>query len=193
MTNDINNLNAQIHTEVTEMYCGSIGKTVFISWGYISVFFLLLEFLALKIWNDDWCYFLWIGIPVVGLLQGADSIFIHKNRKALDWQNTTVLYTWAFIGFTCGISGFMTGVTGLFAPCFLTFVGLLFSIGSFITGALLRLRSHIVCAFIGAALSFLTLLFQGDQWPWQLVTTAAVVTVSMIIPGHLFDSNEKNK
>ena len=193
MTNDIDNLNAQIHTEVTEMYCGSIGKTVFISWGYISVFFLLLEFFALLIWNEEWCYYLWIGIPVVGLMQGVDGFFIHENRKTLDWQNTTVLYTWAFIGLTCGISGFMTGITGFFRPCFLTFVGLLLSIGSFITGALLRLRSHIACAFIGAALSFLTLLFQGDQWFWQLLTTAVVVTVSMIIPGHLFDGSEEEK
>lgn len=192
MTNDFDKLNAEIHKEVTEMYCGSIGKSIFISWGYISVFFLVLEFFALMIWNEEWCYYLWIGIPVVGMIQGADGIFIHKNRQTLDWQNTTVLYTWAFIGFTCGICGFMTGVTGLFASCFLTFVGLLFSIGSFITGALLRLRSHIVCAFSGAALSFLTLLFQGDLWPWQLVTTALVVAVSMIIPGHLFDCNEKD-
>lgn len=192
MTNDIDKLNAEIHKEVTEMYCGSIGKSIFISWGYISVFFLVLEFFALMIWNEEWCYYLWIGIPVVGMIQGADGIFIHKNRQTLDWQNTTVLYTWVFIGFTCGICGFMTGVTGLFASCFLTFVGLLFSIGSFITGALLRLRSHIVCAFSGAALSFLTLLFQGDLWPWQLVTTALVVAVSMIIPGHLFDCNEKD-
>ena len=192
MTNDIDKLNAEIHKEVTEMYCGSIGKSIFISWGYISVFFLVLEFFALMIWNEEWCYYLWIGIPVVGMIQGADGIFINKNRQTLDWKNTTVLYTWAFIGFTCGICGFMTGVTGLFASCFLTFVGLLFSIGSFITGALLRLRSHIVCAFSGAALSFLTLLFQGDLWPWQLVTTALVVAVSMIIPGHLFDCNEKD-
>lgn len=171
---------------VTEMFCGSIGQGIFMSIGYICVFFLIVEFAAVMIIQEVWCYYLWLGIPVGTLLMAADGIYIFKNKEKIDQVNSIVLYAWAFVGFSCFICGFMTGITGFFMPCFLTFLGLLCSMGSFVTGILFRLNSHAVCAFIAAGLSFVSLFFQGEHWPWQLPVTALSVFFSMILPGHLF-------
>lgn len=176
---------------VTEMYCDSIGQSIYMSMGYICVFFLLVEFAAVLFIQKDWCYYLWLGIPVGTLLVAADFFYIYKNKKKIDEDNSIVLYAWAFIGFSCGICGFVTGITGFFLPCFLTFLGLLCSMGSFVTGILLRLRTHSICALIAAGLSFIPLFFQGEQWPWQLPFTALSLAFSLIIPGHLFAKYEK--
>ena len=77
-------------------------------------------------------------------------------------------------------------------PCFLTFLALLCSMASFITGALLRLKSHSVCALISAGLSFVPLFFQGEYWTWQLPATAFSIVFSLIIPGHLFNRYKGN-
>ena len=44
----------------------------------------------------------------------------------------------------------------------------------------------IISGIIGTATSFVCLFFQGDLWPWQLLITAIVTVITLIIPGHLF-------
>lgn len=42
------------------------GENLFLAWGYPTVLVLLAEFAALMIWNEDWCAWLWVGIPLIG-------------------------------------------------------------------------------------------------------------------------------
>ena len=42
------------------------GENLFLAWGYPTVLVLLVEFAALLIWNEDWCAWLWAGIPLIG-------------------------------------------------------------------------------------------------------------------------------
>ena len=37
-----------------------------------------------------------------------------------------------------------------------------------------------------SALSAVPLFFQGELWHWQLLITAVIVIIALIIPGHLF-------
>ena len=172
---------------VTEVFCGSLGQNLFLSMGYVSVIFLLLELAAVLVIKEMWCYFIWVGIPAYFFLLAADGAYIFKNKEHIGKDNVNTLYIWLFIGLTCGVSGFVTGISGLFLPCYLTFLGLLCSMGSFMTGVLLRLRIHIFCALFAACLSFVPLLFQDDLWHWQLPVTALVMVFAMVIPGHLFN------
>ena len=191
-SNNISKMNRDISNGVTQMYCGSIGQSLFMSMGYLCVIFLLLEFIAILTIKEDWCYLIWIGIPVGALLLAGDSMYIYKNKETIGKTNSDTLFVWLFVGVSCGFCGFLTGISGFFQPCFLTFLALLCSMGSFMTGVMARLRSHIICALIAAALSFVPLLFQGDLWPWQLPTTALVLVFALVIPGHMFKQLEIN-
>ena len=42
------------------------GENLFLAWGYPTAFFLLVEFVALILWNKNWCEWIWMGIPMVG-------------------------------------------------------------------------------------------------------------------------------
>ena len=168
------------------------GLNPFLIWGYPIVFFLLLEFAALMLWHENWCSWLWVGIPLVG----APLLFLNIHR---DYNRThhrtlndkTILWTWIFIGILCGLGGFTMGCADLFEKCFCTYQGVIAGIGCFITGVILRYQPKIVCGIIGAVLSFASLFFQGELWPWQLLITAIVAIISLIIPGHLFNQYVK--
>ena len=163
------------------------GDNLFLIWGYPTAVVLFLEFAALMLWNEYWCEWLWVGIPLVGA-----PLMIHFLRK--DYHRTghrtleanIALQMWIFVGFVSCIGGFTMGITNIFPLCYCTFQGLLISFGCFVTGVILRFRPKIYCGVIGAILSFVPLFFQGERWPWQLFVTAIVSIVSLIIPGHLF-------
>ena len=54
---------------VTEAFCGSLGQNLFLSMGYVSVIFLLLELAAVLVIKEMWCYFIWVGIPACFFLR----------------------------------------------------------------------------------------------------------------------------
>ena len=86
------------------------GVNLFLVWGYPTAFFLLLEFAALMILHQNWCSWLWVGIPLIGA-----PLMIHYQQKDYDCtghrtlEQNTALQLWLFIG---GASAF----TGLLHP-----------------------------------------------------------------------------
>lgn len=163
------------------------GENLFLAWGYPTAFFLLLEFLAMVLWDYDWTEWLWVGIPLVGM--PLMVYFLHKDYQRTDRMTlkaNVLLMMWIYLGGVCCAAGFITGITGVFRECFFAFFGLMCSLGCFVTGVILRFRPKTVCGLIATALSFLPLFFQGTLWPWQMLVTAVVVVVALIIPGHLF-------
>ena len=163
------------------------GENLFLAWGYPTAFFLLVEFAALMLWNQDWCAWLWAGIPLVGA-----PLMIHFLRKDYDRTHSrthdqkTILVMWIFVGVACCIGGFVMGVTGVFQQAFFAMLSLLCGLGCFMTGVILRFRPKTVCGIIASLLSAVPLFFQGELWPWQLLVTALIIIIALIIPGHLF-------
>ena len=163
------------------------GENLFLAWGYPTAIVLFLEFLALIIWNEDWCMWLWIGIPLIGvplMIYSLNEDYERTHRFTLD-QNVTLLM-WIFIGFASFIGGGSMGFAGVFPLCYCAFQGLLCGMGCFMTGIILHFRPKTICGIQASLLSAVPLFFQGDLWPWQLLVTAINITISLIIPGHLF-------
>ena len=163
------------------------GENLFLAWGYPTAIVLLLEFAALLIWNEDWCSWLWAGIPLIGtplMMYFLNEDFERTHRRTLE-QNV-ILMMWVFIGFASCVGGAAMGFAGVFQQSFFAFLGLLCGMGCFMTGIILHFRPKTICGIIASALSAVPLFFQGDLWPWQLLVTAIIVIISLIIPGHLF-------
>lgn len=163
------------------------GENLFLAWGYPTAIVLLIEFAALLLWNEDWCEWLWVTIPVVGvplMMYFLNEDYERTGRRTLD-QNV-ILMMWVFIGFASGIGGFVMGLAEVFRQCFCSLLGLLCGMGCFMTGIILHFRPKTVCGIVASALSALPLFFQNDLWPWQLLVTSAIVTIALIIPGHIY-------
>lgn len=163
------------------------GENLFLAWGYPTAFFLLAEFVALKLWQENWCEWMWMGIPLVGA--PLMVYFMHKDyerthRMTID-QNV-ILLMWVFIGFASCIGGAAMGFADVFEQCYMAYLGLLCSMGCFMTGIILKFRPKTICGIVGSLLSAVPLFFQGEQWVWQLPITATIIVVALIIPGHLY-------
>ena len=169
------------------------GENLFLAWGYPTAAVLLVEFAALLIWNTDWCDWLWAGIPLIGvplMVYFLNEDYERTGRRTLD-QNV-ILMMWIFIGFASCVGGAAMGFAGIFQYSFFALLGLLCGMGCFMTGIILHFRPKTVCGIIASMLSVVPLFFQGDLWPWQLLATAVIVVVALIIPGHLFKQYVKN-
>ena len=163
------------------------GENLFLAWGYPTVIVLLLEFAALLIWNEDWCAWLWAGIPLIGtplMIYFLNEDYERTRRRTLD--ENVILMMWIFIGFASCVGGAAMGFAGVFQQAFFSYLGLLCGMGCFMTGIVLHFRPKFVCGIIATLLSAVPLFFQGDLWPWQLLVAAVIVTIALIIPGHLF-------
>ena len=163
------------------------GENLFLTWGYPTAIILLLEFAALLIWNEDWCAWLWAGIPVIGIplmIYFLNEDYERTHSRTLE-QNI-ILMMWIFIGFASCIGGAAMGFSGVFPQCYCAYQGLLVGMGCFMTGIILHFRPKIICGIIASALSAIPLFFQGDLWPWQLLMASLISVIALIIPGHLF-------
>ena len=163
------------------------GENLFLAWGYPTAIVLLLEFAALMIWNEDWCAWLWAGIPLIGtplMIYFLNEDYERTRRRTLD--ENVILMMWIFIGFASCVGGAAMGFAGVFQYCFFAYLGLLCGMGCFMTGIILHFRPKTICGIIASLLSAVPLFFQGDLWPLQLLITAAIVAIALIIPGHLF-------
>ena len=163
------------------------GENLFLTWGYPTAIILLLEFAALLIWNEDWCAWLWLGIPLIGtplMMYFLNEDYERTHSRTLE-QNI-ILMMWIFIGFASCIGGAAMGFSGVFPQCYCAYQGLLVGMGCFMTGIILHFRPKIICGIIASALSAIPLFFQGDLWPWQLLMASLISVIALIIPGHLF-------
>ena len=163
------------------------GENLFLAWGYPTVLVLLVEFAALLIWNEDWCAWLWAGIPLIGtplMIYFLNEDYERTHRRTLE-QNI-ILVMWIFIGFASCVGGAAMGFSGVFQQAFFAYLSLLCGMGCFMTGIILHFRPKTICGILASLLSAVPLFFQGALWPWQLLVTAVTITISLIIPGHLF-------
>lgn len=170
------------------------GENLFLAWGYPTAFFLLVEFVALILWNKNWCEWIWMGIPLVGA--PLMVYFLHKDYErtgSRTLEQNVILRMWIYVGFVSCVGGASLGFAGVFEQCYCMFQGLLTGMGCFLTGLILRYRPKVVCGIIGSALSFLPLFFQGEYWHWQLLIAAGVTIIALVIPGHLFRNYVKQQ
>ena len=163
------------------------GENLFLAWGYPTVLVLLVEFAALLIWNEDWCSWLWAGIPLIGTPLMIFFLNVDYERThSRTLEQNIILMMWIFIGFASCVGGAAMGFSGVFQQAFFAYLSLLCGMGCFMTGIILHFRPKTICGILASLLSAVPLFFQGDLWPWQLLVTAVTITISLIIPGHLF-------
>ena len=169
------------------------GENLFLAWGYPTAIVLLLEFAALMIWNEEWCSWLWMGIPAIGvplMMYFLNEDYERTHRRTLE-QNV-ILQMWVFIGFASCVGGAAMGFADVFPLCYCAYQCLLCGLGCFMTGIILHFRPKTICGIVASALSVVPLFFQGDLWPWQLLIASVNITIALIIPGHLFRRYVKN-
>lgn len=169
------------------------GDFLFVLWGAVTAFFYLLEFILWQAFGAEWCLWLWIGIPVVGI--PVMSILIRKDRERAHMRtrrSKLVLDYWIFAACAIGLGGFFFGIMGIYAIAENPMICLLVGIGAFITGEETRFRPIIVGGLAGTVLGIASFALQGDIWVYQTLCIVAVAIVALLIPGLLYQRALRN-
>ena len=127
------------------------GENLFLAWGYPTVIVLLAEFAALMIWNEDWCVWLWAGIPLIGT--PLMIYFLNKDyarTHSRTHEQNSILVMWIFIGFASCLGGWLMGFTGVFRQAFFAYLSLLCGMGCFMTGIILHFRPKTICGILAS-------------------------------------------
>ena len=164
------------------------GDRLFRLWGGLAAIFYLAEFILWQWLHQEWCLWLWVGIPLLGI--PFMILILRRDRERSHLRTRTsrlVLDYWIFAACSIGLGGFIFDFAGLYEMVENPLICLLVGIGAFITGGAVRFRPMTVGGLLGAAIGIGSFLLQGDLWPWQMLCVVAVAVVALIIPGCLFE------
>ena len=158
----------------------------FLLWGYATVIGCLLDFILLYVVNSPYHYYAWLitiltFIPHFILLR-RDK----KHRKVSTFINEAIYYVWVIIGISFWVLNVAFIKIGW--EYSFTFFILLYGIGTFISGSLMKFKpmrtGGIICMFLVALAPYLS-------FPFQVLLGAVAILISYIIPGHLLRNQYK--
>jgi len=134
-------------------------------------------------------YFVWWLTPLGGVVSGIYGSRQAKRQRVKTFVEEALDYVWIslMLSFIVLVIVNMTG--NEWAHAF-TYYILIYAIGTFITGSLIRFRPLVIGGIINFALAAVSVQFSYDD---QLLVGALALLISYIIPGHLLRiSHKKN-
>lgn len=169
------------------------GGKLFPLWGWLTAVFYLAEFMLWQWLHQEWCLWLWVGIPVLGLPLMA--IILRREHERVHMRTRVsklVLDYWIFAACAIGLGGFIFGFGGVYEVVENPMICLLVGIGGFITGEAARFRPMIVGGVAAAAMGIGAFLLQGELWAWQMLVIVLVAVVALIVPGYMFEKSSSH-
>ena len=167
---------------------------IFLLWGYIGTIATLVVYAGLCFTKDPhWMWGFW-GIPVIGIPLG---IYLeHKSEKRTKAYSDKVLTEiWRILGGLC--MAVAIGATCMKQFEFILPLGtLIMSLGSIITGVIVRYKAFYLFSSIGLAIGlYMVFAAMGEYAPTyvSLLCFAVAAVFAMIIPGHMLNIAAKKE
>lgn len=164
----------------------------FLVWGYTTVVFTLLVWVAVAYTHDPRWNWLWFGLPLTGGILMLVTRSGHTGGEIRTFVDRVIDHVWLVIG----TSAFFTSALSMFAvvrPPILFVIVLMMGLGTAITGLVIRFTPAAVGGFVGIVLAPLLLAVSGMTGSCLLFIAA--FAVMMIIPGHIlnYQSNHSER
>jgi hypothetical protein len=152
----------------------------FLLWGWATMIGCVTQYFLLAVLHYEKHYYAWL-VTIIALV--IHFLFITKYKKKEQVQtfiNEANKYVWMIIGVSYLALSFVFAKIG-WQYCFPFYI-LLYGIGTFISGSLIKFKplkvGGIVCLLLVAVTPYL-------PYPVQILLAAFAILVSYIIPGHL--------
>lgn len=163
------------------------GGTIFLIWGYSTLFVSLLVFTLLTVTHNYSYSWFWFLIPVIGV---PLNIFYKKsvNVNVKTYLDSVISKLWITIGFVA----FVTPVIAMFVNFRLPILmieGLVVNIGLTVTSLYIGSKVSTAAGILGIMLSYSTIFVVG--YTNTIIIFAVMAIVSMIVPGHYLSLKNK--
>jgi hypothetical protein len=170
------------------------GGAMFLIWGYTTIAVTIAVTVTLLLTKSQNAMWLWMALPLVGGI--LTWLHFRKHEQTVQTHlDKSVWSVWAVISgaaVCCMVTSFVSGfIAGKSYIDVLFTIGLMMSIGTAITGRMIKFYPVEFGGFVGMGLSF-ALLPLAHIW-WQLPMFAAVFLFGQVIPGHLLNVHCKQE
>jgi hypothetical protein len=170
------------------------GGAMFLIWGYTTIAVTIAVTTALLLTKSYDVMWLWCALPVVGGI--LTWLHFRKHERSVQTHlDKAVWSVWAIISgaaFGCMIASFVMSHFGGKSHIDVLFtIGLMMSIGTAITGRMIKFYPVEFGGFIGIGLSFAILPLEPAIW--QLPMFAGVFLFGQVIPGHFLNAHCKRE
>ncbi len=151
----------------------------FIFWGWLVFSSALIHYCLLQL-EVEKAYCVWLLMPLGGIVSFIYGARKKKKEKVKTYLGTYMTYLWGSLGISLLLVLFMMEKIGV-TPVY-SFLLIIYGIGTFVSGGMLRFKPLINGGLICFLLSVVSVFVDFDI---QLLLIAAAILVSYIIPGHL--------
>lgn len=152
----------------------------FLLWGYATFIGSLTQYYLLAILHSPYHPLAWLITPFAILLHVYFIFKDKKHERVKTFISEATGYVWFIIMFAYFIFFFVFSKIG-WQFCFPFYI-MLYGIGTYITGSLLKFKpmvwGGIICMFLAALTPYV-------QYNLQILLSAFSILISYIIPGHM--------
>lgn len=153
----------------------------FLLWGWLVGLCCLGAYLLKVILHYPQHYLIWWLMPVGGVISWIYGAREGKKKKSRSFTDEMLDYVWLAIGCSF-IVLVLINMLGAGWQTATTYYILLYAIGTFITGRILRFRPLVWGGLLNFVLAVISARLNYDQ---QLLIGAFAIATSYILPGHL--------
>ncbi len=154
----------------------------FLLWGWLVFFCCIAEFILKVYLQYPQHYFVWCLMPVGGVISGIYGSRQSKKKRVKSFVDEALDYLWIALAMAFIVLIFINVLGQTSWQSVLTYYILLYGIGTFVSGKLLRFRPLIIGGLINFVLAAVSVKFSYD---YQLLIGSLAILISYIIPGHL--------
>jgi hypothetical protein len=160
----------------------------FLLWGWLVLIASLGQFVLKVIFHSPWHPIVW-SINIIGfVLSIYHAVRTRKKSRVRNYVDESLEYLWLSIVVAYILFGFAFAQIG-WQNCY-TFYMMLYGIGCFVTGRLLKFPALVWGAIASWILAVISTFTSYDV---NILLCAAAIIVSYIIPGHLLRKKFKEQ
>ncbi len=162
----------------------------FLLWGWLVFICCITEFI-LKIYFQYPNHFVvWWCMPVAGVVSGIYGARQSKSQRVKSFVDEALNYLWIAIATSFIVLVIINMLNGQAWQTAFTYYILLYAIGTFVSGSLLRFKPLIIGGLINFVLAAVSAKMNYDN---QLLIGAIAILISYIIPGHLLRTRHQKQ
>ncbi len=154
----------------------------FLLWGWLVFICCITEFILKVYFQYPNHFVVWWCMPVAGVVSGIYGARQAKSQRVKSFVDEALDYLWIAIATSFIVLVIINMLNGQAWQTAFTYYILLYAIGTFVSGSLLRFKPLIIGGVINFVLAAVSAKLNYDN---QLLIGAFAILISYIIPGHL--------
>lgn len=166
----------------------STNSAYFLLWGWLTFAACTTQFILISVGYKEH-YNVWFVVFVGFAFTIYWGIRDRRKRKVKTYFDDSMAALWTGMGISFGVLSMILSKIGWGSNVFPFFI-LLYGLGTFVSGSLLKFKPLIVGGVIAWILAVVGVML---PYQYQILTGATAILVSYIIPGHLLQKQHRQK